>query len=149
MSGRGEPKPAPLAPAASRLRRRALLAGLLAAVMPLPRGFAGAAETEIETIELVAVEYRFIPDHLELRHGAAYRLQIDNRGAELHEFTAAEFLAASTIENPEILATGSKEIVIRPGERRILRFIAPRPGRYPFACADHDWAGMVGHIVVS
>lgn len=147
MSRRGEPRPAPLSSTAFRLRRRTLLAGLLAAAMPLRQKFAGAAENE--TIALVAVEYRFIPDHLELRHGVAYRLQIDNRGAELHEFTAAGFLAASAIENPEILAAGGKEIVVRPGERQILRFIAPRPGRYPFSCADHDWAGMVGQIVVT
>jgi uncharacterized cupredoxin-like copper-binding protein len=100
------------------------------------------------TIELGMAEYRFIPDHLTLQRGASYRLVLENRGAEVHEFTAPALIAASTIENPDILDASGKAVVVKPGERRELRFIAPAAGRYPFTCADHDWAGMTGEILV-
>jgi uncharacterized cupredoxin-like copper-binding protein len=144
MSGRGEPAAAPLASMVARLGRRAVLAGLLT-----PLASPGRADPAAPTtIELGMTEYHFIPDHLTLRQGAPYRLVLDNRGAEVHEFTAPALIAASTIENPGILDASGKAVVVKPGERRALRFIAPAAGRYPFICADHDWAGMTGEIIV-
>jgi uncharacterized cupredoxin-like copper-binding protein len=144
MSGRGEPAAAPLAQAPARLGRRAVLAGLLASLAS-PSQADPAAPT---TVELGMTEYRFVPDRLTLRQAAPYRLVLDNRGAEVHEFTAPALIAASTVENPDILDASGKSVVVKPGERRALRFIAPAAGRYPFTCADHDWAGMTGEIVV-
>ncbi len=144
MRNGGEPAAAPLAPAPARLARRAVLTGLLASLASPGRADPAAPTT----IELGMVEYRFIPDHLTLRPGAPYRLVLDNRGAEVHEFTAPALIAASTIENPDILDASGKAVVVKPGERRELRFIAPAAGRYPFSCADHDWAGMTGEVFV-
>jgi uncharacterized cupredoxin-like copper-binding protein len=143
MTGGGEPAAAPLARSA-RLGRRTVLAGLLTSLASRSRADSAAPTT----IELGMVEYRFIPDHLTLQRGASYRLVLDNRGAEVHEFTAPALIAASTIENPDILDASGKAVVVKPGERRELRFIAPAAGRYPFICADHDWAGMTGEILV-
>ena len=145
MSHGGEPAPAPLASPAGVLGRRLVVAALLAAAAGCPPAVAAAAETVL----LVMTEYRFTPDHLAFRQGVAYRLVMENRGKELHEFTAPAFLASITLANPDVLATGGKEVVVRPGERKELRFVPLRPGRYPMACADHDWAGMVGEIVIS
>ncbi|HUC64020.1 MAG TPA: cupredoxin domain-containing protein [Stellaceae bacterium] len=144
MSGGGEPLPAPLARATARLGRRAVLAGLLTSLAARSR----ADSTAPATIELGMTEYRFIPDHLTLQQGVRYRLVLDNRGAEVHEFTAPQLIAASTVENPDILDASGKAVVVKPGERRELRFIAPAAGLYPFICADHDWAGMTGEITV-
>ncbi|MGO8915675.1 MAG: cupredoxin domain-containing protein, partial [Stellaceae bacterium] len=109
----------------------------------------GAGAATAETVELVMTEYRFSPDRLLFQHGLPYRLVLVNRGAELHELTAPEFFASIALDNPDSLAQGGKEVVLRPGERQELRFVALRPGRYPMSCADHDWAGMVGEIVVA
>jgi uncharacterized cupredoxin-like copper-binding protein len=144
MSGGGEPAAAPLARAAARLGRRAVLAGWLTSLALRSR----ADSVAPTTIELGMTEYRFIPDHLTLQQGTHYRLVLDNRGTEVHEFTAPTLITASTVENPDILDASGKAVVVKPGERRELRFIAPVAGRYPFACADHDWAGMTGEITV-
>lgn len=144
MSDPGEPGAAP--PAAAGIERRAALAALLGAVALACAGRAAAAA---ETIELAMTEYRFSPDRLLFQHGLPYRLVLENRGAELHEFTAPEFLAAIALDNPDSLASGGKEVVVRPGARKELRFVALRPGRYAMRCADHDWAGMIGEIVVA
>jgi uncharacterized cupredoxin-like copper-binding protein len=144
MTPAGEPGAALLADAISR---RAAVTALIGAAALALAGPARAAEPLL--VELVMTEYRFAPDRLLLPLGRPCRLLLENRGAELHEFTAPEFLAAIALDSPEVLAPGGREVVVRPGERKALRFTARRPGRYPMACADHDWAGMVGEIVVA
>jgi uncharacterized cupredoxin-like copper-binding protein len=99
-------------------------------------------------VTVVLSEYRFSPDHLVFRRGDAYRLLLENRGKELHEFTAPAFFHAVSVRTPEVLAAGGGEIVLRPGERKELDFVASAAGRYALSCADHDWAGMTGEIVI-
>ena len=101
-----------------------------------------------EDVTVVLSDYRFSPDHLVFRRGVPYRLLLVNRGKELHEFTAPAFLQAITLDTPEILVPGGGEVVLGPGERKALLFIAAAAGRYPLSCADHDWAGMTGDIAV-
>lgn len=141
MSPAGEP------PAAALLPRRAVLMALLGAAFPARERPAAAAEPRL--VALAMTDYRFMPDRLSLPLDLPCRLRLVNRGTELHELTAPEFLAAIALETPEVLAPGAREVVLRPGERKELRFTAHRPGRYPMACADHDWAGMVGEIIVA
>ena len=104
--------------------------------------------SKAETVTVIATEYGFDPNHLTFRVGTRYRLQFENRGKELHEFTAAGFLKAVEIANPEALNPDQTELVVQPGERKDLYFVPRQAGRYPLACADHDWAGMTGDIVV-
>lgn len=104
--------------------------------------------SKAELVTVGMVEYRFIPDHLSFRHGTAYRLHLRNDGSELHEFTAPEFLKAIEIGNPEALGGYGKEVVLQPHEEKDLYFVARQPGHYKLICADHDWAGMTGEIVI-
>jgi uncharacterized cupredoxin-like copper-binding protein len=148
MTTWGEPVAAPLVPVAPAINRRAAVAAVLGAAALA--GCTGRGEgVATETIELVMTEYRFAPDRLGFEHGRRYRLVLENRGAELHELTAPDFLASIALDNPEILAPGGKEVVVRPGQRAELRFVALRPGHYAMSCADHDWAGMVGEIIIA
>lgn len=104
--------------------------------------------TRAQTVVVAMAEYRFIPSHLLFRHGLAYRLRLENRGAELHEFTAPAFLAAIDLADPAVLAAGKNEIVVAPGGGRDVYLVARRPGDYLLICADHDWAGMTGTITI-
>ncbi|HEX3498295.1 MAG TPA: hypothetical protein VHT04_03130 [Stellaceae bacterium] len=47
-----------------------------------------------------------------------------------------------------MLAVGKNEIVVAPRTEKVIYFTARQPGRYELTCADHDWAGMVGTIVI-
>jgi uncharacterized cupredoxin-like copper-binding protein len=109
---------------------------------------AAAIWSDAQLVIVVTTEYRFTPDHLGFRPGGRYRLRLENPGAELHEFTAPAFFAAIDLANPDILVAGGHEVVLRPKERKELYFVARRQGRYRLTCADHDWAGMVGEIVI-
>jgi uncharacterized cupredoxin-like copper-binding protein len=99
-------------------------------------------------VRVVLSDYRFTPDHLVFERGVLYRLILENRGKELHEFTAAAFLHAVTLKTPEILASGGNEVVLQPGEHKTIEFSSSASGRYALSCADHDWAGMIGEIVI-
>ena len=106
------------------------------------------AQGSEERIVVHLVDDRFVPDKLVFRPGVDYRLELRNDGKEMHEFTAPEFFKAVAIRNPEVLERAAPEVLLQPGERKELRFAAQQPGRYPLTCADHDWDGMVGEILV-
>ena len=89
-----------------------------------------AVWSEAKTVTVIATEYGFDPNHLTFRAGARYRLQFENRGKELHEFTAPGFLRAVEIANPEALNPDQTEIVAQPGERKEIYFIPTRAGPY-------------------
>lgn len=94
------------------------------------------------------VEYRFVPDRLTFRVGIPYRLHLNNRGQELHEFTAPEFFQTVTLRNSRVLWTGGEEVVVQPGASVDVDLVPRQSGRFDLRCADHDWAGMTGEIIV-
>lgn len=105
-----------------------------------------AAAPTVVTVQ--AKEYDFVPRDLRLRHGVLYDLRLENVGKETHELTAPGFFKAAAVETPDVLSGEGREILVQPGERKDLIFRAPAAGVYDMRCADHDWAGMVGKIVV-
>jgi uncharacterized cupredoxin-like copper-binding protein len=104
--------------------------------------------SKAQTVTVVTTEYGFEPNRLTFRAGAPYRLHLENRGKELHEFTAPAFLQNAEIRNRDAVNADRTEISIQPGEQKDVYLVPRQPGRYPLACADHDWAGMTGEITV-
>jgi uncharacterized cupredoxin-like copper-binding protein len=75
-------------------------------------------------------------------------LRLENHGKDMHEFTAPAFLKAATVRDKGLLANGGTDVVVQPGSSVRIMLIAPAKGHYDLICADHDWDGMVGSIVV-
>jgi uncharacterized cupredoxin-like copper-binding protein len=101
-----------------------------------------------QTINVLMVDNKFVPDRLNFRHGVPYVLHLENRGKELHEFTAPEFFGHAVMRDPGMLANSGAEIVVQPDMMGDVYLVPLKPGTYQLYCADHDWAGMVGEIVV-
>ena len=99
-------------------------------------------------LTVVMVDNRFEPDHLTFEHGKAYELVLQNRGKDMHEFTAPEFLKAATLRDKRALSS-TGDIVVQSGNTARVFLIAPPKGNYDLTCADHDWDGMVGSIAVN
>jgi uncharacterized cupredoxin-like copper-binding protein len=130
-----------------RIGRRALLAAALAALLI---GSAGAVDwSKAKKVTVVTVEYAFKPASLTFQQGIAYRLRLDNQGKEMHEFTAPEFFKAIQMRDAKALNADRTEIVVQPGEKKDLYFVAQQPGSFKLRCSDHDWAGMVGDITIA
>jgi uncharacterized cupredoxin-like copper-binding protein len=127
-----------------RLTRAAALGVLAVAASP-----ALAADwSQAQPVTVVANEYQFAPDKLAFKRGVAYRLHFENRGKEMHEFTAPDFFKAAEIRDPAVLNADRTEIVVHPGEAKDVDFVPRQAGRFRLICADHDWTGMVGEITV-
>ena len=131
-----------------RLRRSAALA--IGGIVLLSAQNAVAVDwSKAQTVTVVTTEYAFKPKSLTFHSGVTYRLHLDNRGRETHEFTAPEFFKAIRLRNPKVVDADRVEIVLQPGERKDLFFVAKTPGSYELSCSDHDWAGMVGDITIA
>jgi uncharacterized cupredoxin-like copper-binding protein len=99
-------------------------------------------------IDVTMTDYRFVPDHLTFEQGINYRLHLENHGNDTHEFTAPVFFATTGIGNPDALNREHTEVVVDPGESKDVFLTPHSAGTYDLRCSDHDWAGMVGGIVV-
>lgn len=128
---------------ALRLPNAAMLTLVLAAAPSL-----AADWSQAEPVAVTTAEYGFSPNRLAFQRGVVYRLRIENRGKEMHEFTAPEFFQSAEIGDSSVLNTDKTEIELPPGTAKDLLFVAHRPGKYPLRCSDHDWAGMTGEITV-
>jgi uncharacterized cupredoxin-like copper-binding protein len=128
---------------------RCALAIAVAALCPLGSAFAAVDWSKARRITEAMVEYAFKPASLTFHQGVAYRLRLDNRGKETHEFTAPEFFQAIEMRDTKALNADHTEIVVQPGQHKDLYFVARQAGSFKLRCSDHDWAGMVGHITIS
>ena len=120
---------------------------ILLILLTAPAAAPGASQGA-RPVTVALSEYQFSPKTLAFRRGVAYRLHIENRGKETHEFTAPGFFKAVGLTNSALLNADKTEIVIQPGEAKDVTFVPKQAGRYPLRCSDHDWAGMIGEIVV-
>ena len=110
---------------------------------------AGAADwSKAQPVTVVTIESKFTPNKLAFRRGIAYRLHVENRGKEMHEFNAADLFKSAEIGNPEALNPDRTEIVVHPGEAKDLLFVPKQAGHFRLVCPDHDWDGMTGKITV-
>jgi uncharacterized cupredoxin-like copper-binding protein len=123
------------------------IAVLLIAVI-LANEAAAADWSKAQPVTVVTSESKFTPHKLAFRHGVAYRLHVENRGKEMHEFNAADLFRSSEIANPEALNADKTEIVVHPGEAKDLYFLPKQAGHFHLVCPDHDWDGMTGEITV-
>ena len=119
--------------------------GLLILTSPVARA---ADWSQAQTVSVTTSEYAFSPKRLVFKRGVVYRLHVDNRGSEMHEFTAPDFFKAVEIRDPAVLNADKTEIEVPPGKAKDFDFVAREAGRYKLRCSDHDWAGMMGEITV-
>ena len=104
--------------------------------------------TAARLVTVIETDYSFEPADLRFRAKTPYRLHLENRGAERHDFTAPEFFQTVELRNPDALEREQTSIGLQPGEQKDVYFVPRQSGRYTLRCADHDWAGMTGTIVV-
>jgi len=135
------------------MARRRGMQQRLAPVAVVLIGLAGPAAaavdgTPAQPVTVVAADYHFAPDKLALKQGIAYRLRIENRGKELHQFSAPAFFGVVEIGDPSVLNADRTEIAVEPGDAKELIVVPKKAGRYRLICPDHDWTGMIGEITV-
>ena len=126
---------------------RPVIVGLMITLAVPAAGLATDWRTA-KQITVTTTESKFTPNNLTFRRGIPYKLHVENRGKELHEFNAADLFKTAKINNPAVLNADKTELVLHPGEAKDLYFIPKRAGHFKLVCPDHDWAGMTGEITV-
>jgi len=120
-----------------------LATGVVLAIfsMGLHVGHAGVGENEARsqadaTVAIVAKEFSFAPESVEISLGQTVEIKLRNRGVLAHNLT---------IEN-----VGKKTKTIQSGNQDSVRFTPEEAGEYRFYCAvpGHRDAGMAGTILV-
>jgi uncharacterized cupredoxin-like copper-binding protein len=121
---------------------------LVLAMLVSPAAAKAVEWDKAQTVTVATSEFKFAPNELTFRRGVPYRLHLENRGKEEHEFTAPAFIKTLRIRNAKVLNADRTEVVLQPGEAKDFYFVPQKAGHYPLVCADHDWAGMTGKITV-
>ena len=131
---------------------RRFLAGAAAVILltacAVPEVAFAADQKSAKQVTVTTTESKFTPNKLTFRRGIPYRLHVENRGKEMHEFNAADLFKSSKISNVAVLNPDKTELVLKPGEAKDLYFIPKKAGHFRLVCPDHDWAGMTGEIIV-
>jgi plastocyanin len=124
---------------------------ILLALPCLFAGFAAQAApnwSKAQTVTVVMIDNRFQPDQVTFHAGTPTKLILKNQGKEMHEFTAPDFLKASTVLDKKAVSNGGTDIVVQSHSTVQVRLVPGKAGNYDLTCADHDWDGMVGKITV-
>jgi uncharacterized cupredoxin-like copper-binding protein len=119
------------------------------AVALVPATALAADWSKAQRFAVALVDDAFKPADLSFHVGTAYRVHLENKGKETHEFTAPDFFKTIDARDPDMTGADHTEIVIQPGQKKDFYFVAKQAGSYDLRCSDHDWAGMVGHITVT
>jgi plastocyanin len=123
-----------------------VLAGIAAALL------ASAAQAQsAQEIHISLTSYAFTPTTITMNAGTTYRLHLTNDSKKGHDFTAAEFFAASTVApGDKTKLEDESEVEVGAGQSADITLTPNRAGTYPLTCSHflHTTLGMKGTIVV-
>jgi len=110
-----------------------------------------------ETVTVTITEHHYEPTDLKFKVGKPYKLELKNKGAKDHYYTAPEFFRG--VAWRKAMVNGQAEIkapyftafeVLKNGGQIDLYFVPVSKGSYPVYCTieDHRQQGMEGSIVI-
>ena len=126
---------------------RILPFGLAALMLTVP---VSAAETTAK-VTVTLANFSFTPEELHLHAGQSTTIHFVNNGSGGHDFTAAEFFSAATMDAANSARVGGNQgrVSLGKGESSDVT-LTPRAGTYKVHCSHfgHSTLGMTGKVVV-
>lgn len=122
-------------------------AAVSSAVLPAPL----VAQAGPQRVEIVLANFSFTPSEIRLAAGTPVTLHLVNRGSGGHNFIAADFFAAASMDAATRQRLGKKGVVeLAKGEAMDVT-LTPKTGSYEVKCGHfmHTTFGMKGTITVS
>lgn len=122
-----------------------LLAAALAITAP------ALAADQPAKAEVVMANFSFTPEALHLHAGQSVTIHFVNNGSGGHDFTAAEFFSAATMDAANRTKVGGTKGRVSLGKGESLDVtLTPKAGEYPAHCSHflHSSMGMTGKIHV-
>jgi plastocyanin len=113
---------------------------------------ASAAQAQsAQEVHVSLTSYAFTPATITLKSGTTYLLHLTNDSQKGHDFTAAEFFAASTVApQDKAKVEDDSEVEVGAGKSADVTVTPNRAGTYPLTCSHflHTTLGMQATIVV-
>ena len=110
-----------------------------------------AAVSQTAKTEVVLANFSFTPEELHLHAGQSTTIHFVNNGSGGHDFTAAEFFSAATMDAANRARIGGATGRVSLGKDQSLDVtLTPKAGTYKAHCSHfmHSSLGMTGKIVV-
>jgi uncharacterized cupredoxin-like copper-binding protein len=128
------------------------LAAFAVLAMPLTTSAAPiAAQANAKRVEITLANFSFTPSAIALKAGQPVTLHFENKGSGGHDFTAAQFFKAATMDAATRAKLGAKGRVSLDGGASMDVTLTPKAGNYKAKCSHflHAGFGMTGTIKVS
>jgi plastocyanin len=110
-----------------------------------------SAAPQAAKAEVVLANFSFTPEELHLHAGQNIVIHFVNNGSGGHDFTAAEFFSAATMDAANRAKIGGAKGRVSLGKDQALDVtLIPKAGTYKAHCSHfmHSSLGMTGKIVV-
>ncbi|HET7750246.1 MAG TPA: cupredoxin domain-containing protein [Terriglobales bacterium] len=127
-----------------------LAAALMSSAVARPGHQSPAATQGVQTIDVTAKKYEFIPSTIRVKQGANVQLKITATD-HAHGFQISEAPQGSKEKAGLVFSSPQKCHKIEKGETATLEFVAQTAGTYPFKCCVHcglHHGAMKGQLVV-
>ncbi|HEU5336417.1 MAG TPA: cupredoxin domain-containing protein [Terriglobales bacterium] len=133
---------------------KSLLPALLLAIALMSSAVAaaqsGPARESVQTIDVTAKKYEFIPPAIRVKQGTRVQLKITATD-HTHGFQISETPKGSEGKAGLIFSSPQECHRIEKGQTATIEFVAQTPGTYPFKCCVHcglHHRSMKGELVV-
>jgi len=127
------------------MRLMLLAAAAIAVAAPV------SAAPQSARTEVVLANFSFTPEELHLQAGQSTTIHFVNNGSGGHDFTAAEFFSAATMDtaNRAKIGGATGRVSLNKGDSVDVT-LTPKAGTYKAHCSHfmHSSLGMTGKIVV-
>jgi plastocyanin len=110
-----------------------------------------SAAPQAATTEVVLANFSFAPEELHLHAGQSTTIHFVNKGSGGHDFTAAEFFSAATMDAANRAKIGGAKGQVSLGKNEGIDVtLIPKAGTYKAHCSHfmHSSLGMTGKIIV-
>lgn len=110
-----------------------------------------SAASQAAKTEVVLANFSFSPKELHLHAGQSTTIHFVNKGSGGHDFTAAEFFSAATMDAANrAKVDGAKGRVSLGKDEALDVTLIPKAGTYKAHCSHfmHSSLGMTGKVVV-
>lgn len=132
------------------------VASLLIAVTGSAIGFPSGpgsihAQTEWQTVEIKAEEYRFTPRRIQVKANRPLELVIKNEGHEPHQFRSELFkdrMIEVEIDESTVRGRNIDLVDIAAGKTARIKLLSPPAGQFDFQCRIPSHHGMDGVILI-
>ena len=104
--------------------------------------------SKAQTVNLLMVDDRFVPDHLSFQHGVPYRFTWRTTARTCTSSPRRSSLPMPSCAIRACWRMAARRSVVQPGAEVDVYLVPMKAGTFRLICADHDWDGMVGEITV-